>query len=217
MLIEELKGERSIYKSQQEMKNKELVSLKNEVKELRSNWMTKRTEDELLRDEFERNGKNIDRLRKDNIELKTVIKEMEELNRKNENELDYYKRIEQSLKSSKKIELNTLFKENEGLRERERQLLIEKNQLEIVIQNMKVDNEKLVLEKGYRKDILGEELFENSKSRTSYYKGSTYVPIKEGSPVKDSLNNTNSNGLDKLGELDKIIQDFKNRRLNTFQ
>ena len=197
----------------QDNKNKELAFLRNEVKSLKNRLETKTSEDCLLRDEFNRNTTNLSKARKENLELKTRITELEEQNTKNETELDFLKKLEKSLKSSSKQEIESLLKENEGFREKERTLLVEKNKLEIELQNMKVENEKLWM-KGCGKGC-GEFVSEDFNKRESDTRHSQVMPVRDISFSRGE--EERNKGLEKLGELDKIIQDFKQRRLKTFK
>ena len=126
------------------------------------------------------------------------------------------KHLEQSTTASSKFELESLIKENSALRENERQLLKLKNSLEIEIQNLKVENERLSFnqsekkEKDHKKKSLSlvEEIKNNDDSVGQV------KPIKEFDSYKQA-NITQQKGMDKLSELDELIRSFKYRRLNT--
>ena len=156
------------------------------------------------------------KLREENSRLKNALKDQEEVNRAISNELDLVKQCEKSSKNAVKIELEGLARENAAIRENERQLLKLKNSLEIELQNLKVQNERLS--------------FQSSKVKEpkSFMKNLTYLeepkpaddsmefakPVRDMDYLKQSLA-VQPKGIEKLNELDELIKSFKHRRLNT--
>lgn len=102
------------------------------------------------------------------------------------------------------------------MRENERQLLKLKNSLEIEIQNLKVENERLSFSCSKKKET------KHTKKTSDFYEE---LKVHDDSfevakPVRDYSSFVQSStgqkkGIEKLNELDELIKNFKQRKLTT--